>query len=44
MMAAIPYQTDYTPQRWKQGMEVMLEKKKGNFRVDKLRAILLFEP
>ncbi len=42
-MANIPYTSGYSPDRWQQGIDVMIEKKKGNFRVDKLRAILLFE-
>ena len=39
----IPYISGYSPIRWQKGIDVMLEKKKGNFRVDKLRAILLHE-
>jgi len=42
-MAAIPYQTGFSPRLWQHGINCMLEKKKGNFRVDKLRAILLYE-
>ena len=42
-MLSIPYQTGYSPKLWQQGINCMLEKKKGNFRVDKLRAILLYE-
>jgi hypothetical protein len=42
-MAHIPYASEYSPERWQKGINVMLEKKKGNFRVDKLRAILLYE-
>jgi hypothetical protein len=42
-MAHIPYLSGYSPVRWQKGIDVMLEKKKGNFRVDKLRAILLYE-
>jgi len=43
-MTQIPYRTGYSPQRWQQGIDCMLEKKAGNFNVEKLRAILLFEP
>ena len=43
MMSSIPYETGISPDRWQQGTNVMLEKQKGNFRVDKLRAILLYE-
>ena len=42
-LASIPFSTGITPTRWCKGTEVMIEKKKGNFRVDKLRTILLFE-
>jgi hypothetical protein len=42
-MAHIPYISGYSPVRWQQGTDVMSEKKKGNFRADKLRAILLYE-
>ena len=43
IMSSIPYETGISPDRWQQGTNVMLEKQKGNFRVDKLRAILLYE-
>ena len=43
IMSSIPYETGISPERWQQGTNVMLEKQKGNFRVDKLRAILLYE-
>jgi hypothetical protein len=42
-MAHIPYILGYSPVRWQKGIVVMLEKKKGDFRVDKLRAILLYK-
>ena len=42
-MISIPYKTGYSPMLWQQGINCMLEKKKGSFRVDKLRAILLSE-
>ena len=43
-MTNFPYATGYLPQRWHFGTDItMLEKKAGNFRVDKLRAILLYE-
>ena len=42
-LARIPYLTGYSPLLWQQGINCMLEKKKGNFRVDKLRAILFYE-
>jgi hypothetical protein len=42
-MANFPLRTGYAPNRWMQGIEVMLLKQKGNFHVNKLWAILLFE-
>ena len=42
-MVQIPYATGFSPQRWQHGTNVEIEKKKGNFRVDALRTILLFE-
>ena len=43
LMTSIPYETGISPDRWQHGTNVMLEKNTGNFRVDKLRAILLYE-
>ena len=43
IMTSVPYETGISPRRWQQGVNVMLEKQKGNFRVDKLRAIILYE-
>jgi hypothetical protein len=42
-MANFPLRTGYAPNRWQQGIEVMLLKQKNNFHINKLRAILLFE-
>ena len=42
-LSAIPLKTGYSYNRWKKGINVMLEKIPGNFQVDKLRIILLFE-
>ena len=42
-MINYPYETGFSPERCQRGMNVMLEKKQGNFCVDKLCAILLFE-
>jgi len=42
-MANIPLNTGYSPERWRKGLNVMLEKSPGNFNVEKLRIILLFE-
>jgi hypothetical protein len=43
-MSGIPWTTGYSPKHWKQGLEVMIEKKPGLIDVKALRTILLFEP
>jgi hypothetical protein len=43
ILARIPYQYGFSPDRWQIGINVMLEKKKGVHNIDKLRAILLYE-
>ena len=43
IMANIPYRTGHSPESWQRGTNCMLLKKKDNFRVDKLRTILLYE-
>jgi len=42
-MADIPLKTGYSPDRWQEGLNMMLEKSLGNFNVKKLWIILLFE-
>jgi hypothetical protein len=42
-MANVPFATGYSPERWRHGTDVELLKKPGNFRVDSLRTILLYE-
>ena len=42
-MTNIPYSTGLAPTRWQSGVNVMIKKKKGDFHVNKLRTILLFE-
>ena len=42
-LAHIPALTGYVPRRWTAGLNVMLEKKPGVFKVTKLRTILLYE-
>ena len=42
-MANIPYATGYTPERWKKGTDVFIEKKNKGNGVDALRIILLYE-
>jgi hypothetical protein len=43
VLAQIPFETGFSPERWRQGIEVMLLKLPGNYNVEKMRAILLFE-
>jgi hypothetical protein len=43
VLAQIPFELGFSPKRWRQGVEVMLLKLSGNFNVEKMRAILLFE-
>jgi len=42
-MANIPLFTSFTYDRWKKGLNVMIEKLTGDFNVEKLQIILLFE-
>jgi len=42
-MAEMPITTGYTPERWKKGCNIMLQKQAGNLNVKKLRIIVLFE-
>ena len=42
-LANVPYTTGYSPNRWQYGVGVKLQKVEGNYRVDKLRTILLYE-
>jgi len=42
-MADLPMKTGYSPCCWREGLNVMLEKSPGNFNVEKLQIILLFE-
>ena len=43
IMSEIPYRSGISPLRWQQGLDIMLQKQQGNFQVEKLRAILLYE-
>ena len=43
LLTSIPYRTGLSPERWQHGTNCWLEKKKGNFNVEKLRTILLYE-
>ena len=42
-LARIPAISGYSPNRWQKGLNVMMEKKPGENRVDKMRTILLYE-
>jgi len=42
-MADIPLKTGYSPARWCEGLNVMLEESPGNFKIKKLRIIILFK-
>ena len=42
-LANIPFLSGYSPKRWQHGINVMIKKVKGDYRVDKLRTILLYE-
>ena len=43
IMSNICHRSGHSPPRWKKGVNVMLEKKEGDFRVHRLRTILLCE-
>jgi hypothetical protein len=43
VLAQIPFEQGFSPERWRKGIEVMLLKLPGNYNVEKMRAILLFE-
>ena len=42
-LANIPYLTGYFPIRWQNGVNTLIPKEAGNFRVGRLRTILLYE-
>jgi len=42
-LADIPLRTGFSYQQWQTGLNLMIEKTTGNFNVEKLRIILLFE-
>jgi len=42
-LANLGFTTGYSLKCWRKGLNVMLEKQPGNFNVEKLRIILLFE-
>jgi len=42
-LANIPLRTGFSYDRWKKGLNIMIEKTVGDFNVEKLRIILLFE-
>jgi hypothetical protein len=43
IMANLPFRHGFSPERWKKGVDVMLEKKPGVRQLSTLRAILLYE-
>ena len=43
IMMSLPFQYGFSPERWRESIHVMLEKIRGNPRIDKLRIIQLFE-
>ena len=42
-LAEILYQSGISPKQWQHGVNIMLQKQEGNFQVEKLRGILLYE-
>jgi hypothetical protein len=42
-MANIPLLSRYSPKRWQKAVDCMLLKREGNYQVDKLRTIVLFD-
>ena len=42
-LAEIPFQSGYSPKRWKNATNVMILKKEGLYDVDRLRTIVLYE-
>jgi hypothetical protein len=43
-MANIPLLSGYSPKRWKRAVDCMLLKREGDYKVDKLQTIVLFDP
>ena len=43
VLAEVPFQSGYSPTRWKNATDVMILKKAGLYDVDKLRTIVLYE-
>ena len=41
--ANIPYMTGYSPNRWQYGINSIIPKEHGNYRINRLRTILLYE-
>jgi len=42
-IANIPFLTGYSPKRWQNEVNALIQKEEGNYRVDKLRTIFLYE-
>ena len=43
ILAELPFQTGYSPFRWRNATDVMILKKQGLYDIDKLRTIILYE-
>ena len=42
-MANIPYMPGYSPERWRTGTNSIIPKEVGNYKINRLRTILLYE-
>ena len=42
-MANIPYISDYSPERWRTGTNSIIPKEIGNYKINRLKTILLYE-
>ena len=42
-LANVPFLSGYSPQRWQHGVNTLTPKEHGNYRVNRLRTILLYE-
>ena len=42
-LANVSYLSGYSPKRWQRGVNTLIPKEAGNFRVEGLRTILLYE-
>ena len=42
-LANIPYMSGYSPKRWQTGTNAIIQKETGNYKINRLRTILLYE-